>query len=85
MIKDVFLSSFEHLQHYVGNCKAAKTLMAATPTAKQPKRLDTDPFGVLTIKIPPRMTTPERMLLVLINGMNNAGSTLICSQGRVVY
>jgi hypothetical protein len=51
--------------------KLSKTLMATTPMRKQPKRLDSDPFGVLTIKIPARIRTPKSLLLVLINGLHS--------------
>jgi hypothetical protein len=49
--------------------------MAATAMATVPKTLVGDPTGVLTMRIPPRMTTPERLLLVLISGLKRAGST----------
>jgi hypothetical protein len=43
--------------------------------ATQPKTLVAVPRGVLTRRIPPKMTTPDKLLLVLIRGLNKAGST----------
>jgi hypothetical protein len=49
--------------------------MAATEMAAHPKTLAGVPRGVLTMRIPPKMTTPDKLLLVLISGVYNAGST----------
>lgn len=43
--------------------------------AAQPRTLVGLPVSALAINIPPSITTPERLLLVLIRGENNAGST----------
>ena len=51
------------------------TLIAATDMEAQPRTFVGLPVSVLAMRIPPKMTTPERLLLVLIKGENNAGST----------
>ena len=55
--------------------KPPKTLMAATPVATQPRTLVGEPLSTEHMRIPARMTTPERALLVLMRGLNKAGST----------
>lgn len=51
------------------------TLIAATAIEVQASTFVGDPDGSLAIKIPPNITTPDRLLLVLIKGENRAGST----------
>jgi hypothetical protein len=48
--------------------------MAATEIAVQPNTFVALPVGVLAIKIPPKITTPDKLLLVLMRGLNKAGS-----------
>jgi hypothetical protein len=51
------------------------TLIAATVMAVHPSTLDADPLGRDAINIPPRITTPDKLLLVDMRGLKRAGST----------
>ena len=45
------------------------TLMAATPIEMQARTFVAVPFSADAMRIPPKITTPERLLLVLIRGL----------------
>ena len=55
--------------------KPPQTLIDETAIALQPSTLVADPVSVEAMRTPPRITTPLRLLLVLIKGENRAGST----------
>ena len=49
-----------------------KTLIAATPVAPHPRKQVGDPLSRETMRIPAKMTTPDKALLVDMRGLNKA-------------